>query len=195
VVGSHRTAPAAAYGLAFALASAGCGAAYQGTAVDTEKSVLAREPGWVWVSGVTDVRQAGDKDCGAAALSAVLGYWGQARAPDAIETALHRAKGQGLRAGELVSYARDAGFESHVFYADLGDVTAELRGGRPAIVGVAKRYGQDTLAHYEVVVGVHPISKSVLTLDPANGWRRNTVDGFNAEWAPTGRVLITVSPR
>jgi ABC-type bacteriocin/lantibiotic exporter with double-glycine peptidase domain len=177
------------------IVSTGCAATYRGTAVDTEKSVLAGEPGWVWVSGVSEVRQSGDKDCGAAALSAVLGYWGKRTTPDEIEAALHPSTGEGLRAGELAAYARGAGFESHVFYADVGDLSAELNGGRPAIVGVAKRYGQSALAHYEVVVGIHPRARSVLTLDPARGWRRNTIEGFASEWDPTKRLIITVSPR
>jgi hypothetical protein len=34
----------------------------------------------------------------------------------------------------------------------------------------------------------------VATLDPAIGWRRNSVSGFLAEWDPTGRLMLVVSP-
>jgi len=143
---------------------------------------------------VPEVLQRGDKDCGAAAMSAVLGYWGQRATPEQIRLELHHAAGDGLRAGELTTYARGRGLDAYAFKGDFGDVLSELRKGRPMIIGVAKRYGDDLLAHYEVVVGVHPASQRVLTLDPARGWRQNTWYGFTSEWEPTGRVAIVVFP-
>ncbi len=169
----------------------GC-AAYQGSAASAESSLPAREPGWVWVSGLPEVLQRGDKDCGAAALTAVLGYWGQRTTPEQIRTALGHAPSEGLQAGELTTYARKRGFDSYVFKGEVADLLSELRAGRPVIVGVAKQYGRDLLAHYEVVIGVHPASQMVLTLDPAHGWRKNSLAGFMTEWQPTGRVAIVV---
>jgi hypothetical protein len=46
-----------------------------------------------------------------------------------------------------------------------------------------------------VVVGYHRASRRILTLDPARGFRENSMQGFLAEWAPTGRVtLVTFEP-
>lgn len=178
---------------ALALGAGGC-AAYQGGAVSAERSLPEREPGWIWISGVPEVLQRGDKDCGPAALSAVLAYWGRSTEPRDIQTSLGHTAGERVGASELTSYARTAGFDAYVFKGALTDVTSELRQGRPVIVGVAKRYRDAVLAHYEVVVGVHPSSQAMLTLDPAHGWRKNTLSAFMSEWEPTGRVVIVVLP-
>jgi ABC-type bacteriocin/lantibiotic exporter with double-glycine peptidase domain len=143
---------------------------------------------------VPTVRQEGDKDCGAAALSAVLAYWGMSVPPSQILAALHHAPREGVAAGELTAYARARGFDAYVLHGDVSDVTSELSDGRPFIVGVAKSYGDKWLSHYEVVTGYHPPSQSVLTLDPARGWRKNALSGFLGEWNPTGRVVIVVFP-
>jgi hypothetical protein len=99
-----------------------------------------------------------------------------------------------VQAKELTTYARGLGFDAYVIKGAMTDVVSELRNGRPVIVGVAKRYGQKVLAHYEVVVGVQPSSQATFTLDPADGWLTNTSSGFMAEWEPTGRIMIVVLP-
>jgi hypothetical protein len=33
----------------------------------------------------------------------------------------------------------------------------------------------------------------VVTLDPAEGWRQNSLDGFLKEWKPSGRLALVVS--
>jgi ABC-type bacteriocin/lantibiotic exporter with double-glycine peptidase domain len=171
----------------------GC-ASYRGTAVNAAQAPPANERGWIWVSGVPEVLQRGERDCGPAAMSAVLSYWGRKVTPNQIRASLGRGADERVRAEELTSFARSIGFDAYAFNGGVPDVAAELRQGRPVIVGVAKRYGQSALAHYEVVVGLHTDSQQVMTLDPANGWRKNTLSGFMSEWNPTGRVVIVVFP-
>jgi len=162
--------------------------------VAAEPSLTTKQPGWIWIAGVPEVLQPGNKDCGAAALSAVLAYWGRSVAPQQIRKDLHLAEGKGLLASELLAYARTHGFDAYAFQGQWADVLSELRDGRPLIVGVAKRYGKELLSHYEVVVGVQPVTEWVLTLDPAHGWRQNEWSGFMKEWEPTGRVIIVLFP-
>src|SRR5262249_896439 len=69
-----------------------------------------------------------------------------------------------------------------------------LENGRPVIVGVAKRYGQKALSHYEVVVGIQPNSQTLFSLDPADGWIKNSVSGFMTEWDATGHVMLVLPP-
>jgi ABC-type bacteriocin/lantibiotic exporter with double-glycine peptidase domain len=173
--------------------SLGC-ASYQGSAVTVDHTLPAQKPGWIWVSGVPETLQRDDKDCGAASVSAVLAYWGHPVLPEQIRRAVGVGPGDGLRAGELTTFARHVGFDAYVFKGEVNDLRAELSNGHPLIVGVAKRYGRDLLSHYEVVVGYHPAAELVLTLDPARGWRQNSLSGFMAEWDPTGRIVVVLFP-
>ena len=112
-----------------------------------------------------------------------------------IQAALGRGPGERVSTRELKEYVQRRGLDAYVLEGNIADVVSELRNGHPVIVGVAKRYEQRLLAHYEVVVGVRPSSNAILTLDPAHGWRRNDLDAFMGEWEPTRRVLIVVFPR
>jgi ABC-type bacteriocin/lantibiotic exporter with double-glycine peptidase domain len=180
--------------LAFFVLGSGC-ATYQGKAVGADQSLPSREAGWIWVSGVPEVRQEGEKDCGPAALSAVLSYWGHRTTSGDIQVALGRGPGERVSTRELKEYVQGRGLDAYVLEGNIADVVSELKNGRPVIVGVAKRYEQRLLAHYEVVVGIHPSSNAILTLDPARGWRRNELGAFMTEWEPTHRVLVVVFPR
>lgn len=176
-----------ALALLVALTAGGC---YRGSAHDAELSAIRNDSGWVRVE-VPLVRQSGSKDCGAAALAAVLGYWGRPVEAHEIDRATGRSAGRRVSAGQLASYAKERGLSAFVFYGDFADLAHELDRGRPVIVGVAKQYAaKKALAHYEVVVGYHRASRRILTLDPAHGFRENSMKGFLAEWAPTGRVTL-----
>jgi ABC-type bacteriocin/lantibiotic exporter with double-glycine peptidase domain len=170
----------------------GC-ATYQGTAHPVQARQVAQQSGWVRVDGVPVVLQSGARDCGAAALSAVLRFWGKDISPSDIRSRTHIAAA-GLRAGELRDFTRRQGLGAFVFYGSLDDVLHELASGRPVIVGTAKPYsGHKHLTHYEVVVGFNRETKRMLTMDPARGWSENTLDGFMGEWRPTRHVTLVVA--
>jgi ABC-type bacteriocin/lantibiotic exporter with double-glycine peptidase domain len=166
-------------------------ASYRGSATDVNPKALELESGWLRLRDFPDVRQQGDKDCGAAALSSVLRYHGLSVSSREVEGELRPAPGQGLRAQALADFAKRRGLEAFVFNGSLDDVRYELARNRPLIVGVAKpRDTGDWLAHYEVVIGYHPRERRVLTFDPARGLRQNTLAGFMREWQPTRRVTL-----
>lgn len=174
-------------------------ASYRGSARDATVSEIARDAGWKRVEDVSLVRQKGEKDCGAAALSTVLTYWEPERrgAFDrrVIDEALRRDPGQGLVASELRDYARRRGFSAFVLAAKFEDLQHEIQLGRPVIVGVHKPLSDgEALAHYEVFIGYHPEKEKVLTLDPAHGLRENDTDAFLTEWKSTGHVTLVVIP-
>ena len=65
--------------------------------------------------------------------------------------------------------------------------------GRPVIVGVHKQLSsREALAHYEVVVGLHPKRQLVLTLDPAHGLRENQLSAFLSEWERAEHTTLVV---
>jgi ABC-type bacteriocin/lantibiotic exporter with double-glycine peptidase domain len=177
--------------VAIAALSLGC-ASYKGSSHEAQPSSVLHEGGWVIVPHFPLVLQEGNHDCGAASLSAVLGFWGRPSAPSEISSAEGKT-GQRLRAGDLEQYARTHGFASYVFYGTLKDVAYELDHGRPVIVGLGKPYeGNKAVAHYEVVVGYSRAKKQVLLLDPGRGWQTDSFDGFAREWGVSkGVTLVT----
>lgn len=173
----------------FAIMNLGC-ASYTGTARQAQIVNIQADKRWVVVPNFPRVLQAKDHDCGAAALAAVLGYWGKPTTPEAVSQSVGR-NGKQLRASDIETYARSSGFSSYVFYGNMGDILYELQRGRPVIVGVGKPYGKDkAVAHYQVVIGYEPHKKRVLFLDPAIGFQTNTYEGFAREWAVSKGVTI-----
>jgi ABC-type bacteriocin/lantibiotic exporter with double-glycine peptidase domain len=168
------------------LVLAGC---YTGAARTVSPADLGRDPGWLIVRGVPFVEQRAENDCGAAALAMVLRYWGLP-VTQAAMTPAHPERG--LRAGELRDFARGRGLGAFVVQGQLTDLWAEIERARPVIVGLGKPYGDERLAHYEVVVGLHRQKRRILTLDPARGWRENSLEAFAAEWAPAQQLLLVV---
>jgi ABC-type bacteriocin/lantibiotic exporter with double-glycine peptidase domain len=147
------------------------------------------------VRGFPLVAQEKSHDCGAAALAAVLEFWGREATPASVEAALG-GKNERLRAGDLVAHARREGLRAYVFFGQMQDLEHELRRGRPVIVGLGKAVASDkALAHYEVIVGYEPQQKRVLLLDPARGFQVDSVKGFSEEWQRSkGVTIVTFLP-
>jgi ABC-type bacteriocin/lantibiotic exporter with double-glycine peptidase domain len=172
-----------------AAASLGC-ATYQGTAREARPSTLVQDSNWVMVRGFPRVMQKGNHDCGAAALSAVLEFWGKPTTADQISNAVGK-RGEQLRARDIETYAKSAGLSSFVFFGTMNDIVYEVKRGRPIIVGVGKPYAdKKALAHYEVVVGYEPKKRQVLLLDPARGWQVDSFEGFAKEWSVSKGVTV-----
>ena len=179
--------------VAMAALSLGC-ASYRGTASTAQPSVVAQQGQWTMVRNFPYVGQADDNDCGAAALAAVLRFWGRSASPESIESTLGRADHR-LQAGDMETYARSSGMQSYVFFGTMKDVVHELEQGRPVIVGLGKMVDEkNALAHYEVVVGWEPNKKQLLLLDPARGWQVDSLEGFAREWAVSKGVTIVAFP-
>jgi len=174
------------------LALAAC-TSYRGTAHDVDPAKLAGEPGWLLVRDVPYLKQQAEAECGAAAIGMVVGFWTHA-APEAAFAAFRPVPADGLAAERLRDYARERGLAAYVVAGELADLAREIKAGRPVIVGLAKPQSRDrVLYHYEVVVGIHGPRQLIVTLDPSEGWRENTVVGLYREWKLAGFVALVVS--
>lgn len=171
--------------LALLLATTGCG--YLGSA----RPFDATELDWNAVRDIPFVRQNSQKDCGAAALSMVLGYWG-IQTPISEIVAGCVLQPEGIRAGDLRDYAKKKGLSAYLFEGKIEDLEKELSRGRPVVVGVVKPYAGKLILHYEVVVGLHRERRKILTLDPSSGWMCNTYEGFLMEWEATRRLTLVL---
>lgn len=179
--------------IAASLALGACASSYAGSARSIAPAAL-EEPGWLHVRGVTFLRQRAASDCGAAAIGMVVGYW-KRMPPDAIAADLRPAPPAGIKAVRLRDTARARDLAAFVIAGEVADLEHELAAGRPVLVGMQKPQRRGTLAHYEIVVAYHRERRLVVTLDPAEGLRQNTLDGFLAEWEGAGRLAVIVAAR
>jgi ABC-type bacteriocin/lantibiotic exporter with double-glycine peptidase domain len=177
-----------------ALALTAC-SSYRGSARSVAPAKIASEPGWILVKDVPYVEQEGETECGAASIAMVVSYWTRAE-PSSVVAAFRPVSERGISASRLRDYARKRGLASFVIAGTVDDLKRELAAGRPVLVGLSKPVAKKkVLDHYEVVVGLHPDRKLVVTLDPSEGWQQNTFDGFTREWQVAKFVTIVVSAR
>jgi ABC-type bacteriocin/lantibiotic exporter with double-glycine peptidase domain len=173
-------------------ATVACASGYTGSARKTSPQTVTLLRGWLVVDDVPLVRQEREADCGAAAIAMVVAYWTGVEVAAVLE-ALGPVPSRGLKAGRLRDFARSHGLAAYLVKGELADLERELADGRPVLVGLAKPQRKGVLSHYEVVVGLHREQARVATLDPAEGWRENSLEGFLAEWKPTGQLTLVVS--
>lgn len=175
--------------LAVLVGLSACGVRYSGHAASFPVATLQEEPGWSFVPELRGVRQQSERDCGAAALASVLGYWGLSVERTRLWAQLGN---QRASMGQLRELTREHGLEAYVVPATWEDLEHELGERRPVLIGVVQPYGRERLTHYEVVVGIHARNQQVATFDPAHGWRIRDRDALMAEWEPASHVALVV---
>jgi ABC-type bacteriocin/lantibiotic exporter with double-glycine peptidase domain len=139
------------------------------------------------------VVQEGAKDCGAAALVAILDFWSDPVTQQQIRHELGIPAGQAIAAGTLQKYLVQRGYDSFLISGTFDDLWGELHKGRPVLVGLLKPYlGNRYLAHYEVVTAISP--KHVYTMNPEGSLERYPIAGFDQEWRGAHRLTLLVAP-
>ena len=178
---------------ALTLAAAGCGSAGEATIFDPD--ALDVEPGWISVPDVPVVLQKESADCGMTSLAMVFAHWGVPVAAGEFAVDAPLVPGKGTTASDLRDFARRKGLECTLIHGRVEDLRRELSEGHPVIVGLVKLAPSGAVTHYEVVVALHPRRRIIVTHDPANGWRQNSLDEFRKEWDPAGSLTIVFVPR
>ena len=178
------------FALAFVLAAtSACGAHYTGNARNLPAHSLAQEPGWSYVPELRGVRQASDRDCGAAALASVLQYW---KLPTDLPTLIGQLGTKRASMGELRDLSREHGMKAFVVPGTWADLVHEVAQQRPVVIGLVQPHGKESLTHYEVVVGIHAKAERVATFDPARGFRVRTWAALQKEWEPAEQVALVL---
>ncbi|HKS15860.1 MAG TPA: cysteine peptidase family C39 domain-containing protein [Planctomycetota bacterium] len=174
--------------MASALLITGC--SYLGSARDFDPGDFSRDPRWIRAGDVPLVLQKAEHDCGAAAVAMVLAHWNRRVPFDRIIAGLPGNYTQRYTAADLKTVLQSHGLKAHAIAGAQEHVFGELAKGRPSIAGLGKISIDGARPHFEVVVAYHPVENRVVTLDPARGWRVNSLDGFLDEWDLAKRTLI-----
>ena len=77
-------------------------------------------------------------DCGAAALAALLAYWGQPTGVADITKAHPPDPQRGLLARDLREFARRSPLSVYLLAGTIDDLDNELSAGRPVLVGLVR---------------------------------------------------------
>lgn len=89
------------------------------------------------LSGIPDVRQGTGYSCGAAALQAVLAYWGTREREDRLIARLETTPEHGTHPEDIVRVAREFGLEADLREGlEVDDLEAGLSGGATVIVNL-----------------------------------------------------------
>ncbi len=116
-----------------------------------------------FLSGIPDVRQSTGYSCGAAALQAVLAYWGTSEREDRLIERLRSTPDQGTHPDDIVRVAREFGLEAELREGlELADLSKALDRRTPVIVDLqAWRTASDRPwtelwedGHYMVLLGL-----------------------------------------
>ena len=122
------------------------------------------------------IRQHEPKDCGAAALSMILEYYGKKVPYTAVCEAI-KVDRQGANLYGLHDGATQFGLNSDILEGTAQDFIQEVRAGQiklPAIVRIVNRFAME---HYIVVTGIS--KKKVRYCDPGEGRQALTLEQFS----------------
>lgn len=151
-------------------------------------------PPVVYVSGVPPIAQRAAQ-CGPAALTSVLRYWGRDASVEAVSRELLRSRARGVLNVTLAQYARERGLWAEIRTgAGTGELEAWLRRGIPPILML--RVGPRITASYHFIV--------LTGFNPSDGlWYANVGQAaphaipdaqLRRRWEQAGRWLLILSP-
>ena len=173
--------------LAALLAPAGCRAVEQPIQWTSPDAVVLDLP---------LVRQDELYECGLAALTALVRYWGtELGAEHRAELAALAKEHGGLSGAELRSALEAEGWQVWIFAGELDrsplGLQHQVDEGRPPLVMISP---SGTANHYCLVLGYDPPAHSVLLLDPRRGRIAMDESRFRAAWERSQRFTLLAVP-
>jgi predicted double-glycine peptidase len=173
--------------LAASLAVAGCQSAAQPMRWTSPDAVVLDLP---------LVRQDELDECGLAALTALVRYWGTELAADRRAELARLAQAEhGLSGAELRAALEAEGWQVWIFSGELDRSPIGLRHqvdeGRPPLVMISH---DGEAHHYCLVLGYDPPARSVLLLDPRRGRIAMDEERFRQAWERSRRFTLLALP-
>jgi predicted double-glycine peptidase len=123
--------------------------------------------------------------CGPASLAAVLNYWGQDVTPEVIGQAIYRPQMKGTLSLDLWQYAKSQNVHAAIRQGSWEFLELQISRKRPVIAFLNLGFQHAPIGHYEVVVGLDPGDKSVITYSGVTKNERMSYARFKAAWEKT----------
>jgi len=173
--------------IAASLALAGCRSAAQPIPWTSPEAVVLDLP---------LVRQDELDECGLAALTALVRYWGAELGPDrSSELARLAQESHGLSGSELRTALEAEGWQVWIFAGELDrspvGLLHQVDEGRPPLVMISP---DGESHHYCLVLGYDPPARSVLLLDPRRGRIAMDEERFRQAWERSRRFTLLALP-
>jgi ABC-type bacteriocin/lantibiotic exporter with double-glycine peptidase domain len=142
------------------------------------------------------VRQDELHECGLAAVTALVRYWGAELDPsERARLATLAEQREGLSGAELRESLERSGWEVWIFAGELDRSPVGLRhhvdAGRPPIVMISP---SGETHHYCLVLGYDPPARSILLLDPRRGRLAVDEGRFLQAWEASRRFTLLALP-
>lgn len=177
--------------LILALSFAGCASPGRDAVISSIKSAPAT--GAV-IEGVPFFAQ--DRyDCGPAALASIMSFYGEAADIDEIKGRVYNEMLKGTLPLDMLSYAKERGFEARYYKGGLDDLREAVKKGEPLILFLNLGYDFYPVGHYIVATG---FSDSVGAVLAHSGMDREKAYGFKElekAWSKTGYSTLLVRPK
>lgn len=135
-------------------------------------------------------------DCGVAALSMILAYYGKPRTPEkSVPLRAKAVQDQGLKGADLEAYMVAEGFDTALF---AGELSGTVRGlyyhldrGRPLVVAMNVLGDAN---HFVLVTGYDPENDWLLLQDPVRGALVITSGQFDHAWKRARNFTLLATP-
>lgn len=154
-------------------------------------SALATQAATFQIEGVPFVAQAREQ-CGPAALSSVLAYYGVALAPETIAKTTYSEKLKGSLITDLENFARNLAFQAGSDKGTGEELIAFIREGKPVIALVDLGRWFVSQPHYLVLFGYSP--DGLIAHDGRQAARLFQYPDFERMWEKMGRTYLLVYP-
>jgi ABC-type bacteriocin/lantibiotic exporter with double-glycine peptidase domain len=152
---------------------------------------IAAQTATFQVEGVPFVAQTREQ-CGPAALSSVLAYYGLELAPETIAETTYNKKLKGSLITDLENFARGLAFQTKAGRGTVEELRTFIREGKPVIALVDLGRWFVSQPHYLVLFGYSP--EGLIVHDGHKASRFLDYLDFEKIWEKMGRTYLLVYP-
>lgn len=134
-------------------------------------------------------------DCGPSALASVISFYGAAADLNEIRGRVYNERLRGTLPLDMLSYAKERGFEARYYKGGLDDLRQAIKKGEPLILFLNLGYDFYPVGHYIVAVGVSDKEGAVLAHSGTEQEKAYSFHELEAAWSKTGYSTLLIRPK